>query len=228
LTLTGPQGNAELAYASIRQAIVEGRYQPGHRLVEQRIAEEFQLSRTPVREALRILEAEGLVVSERNKGSSVRNLTTGDLHDLYELRARLESLAAELAAGRAEPEHLATMQQSIMDFGAAVRSGRAGDLDATRRLNQANLAFHGAIAAAARHDRLHRMLARTVDVPLVFRAFREFNRVELERSALFHRLIHDAIAAGDPARAGRLMTEHILQGRDVLLAALGGDPKVAP
>lgn len=215
-----PQGNTELAYARIRQAIVEGRYGPGHRLIEQRIAEEFQLSRTPVREALRILDAEGLVVSERNKGATVRDVTTKDVRDLYALRSRLESLAAELAAERATEAHIAALGRAIVDYDAAARRGKAGSLESAQALNDANLAFHGTIVEAAQHSRLQRLLARTVDIPLVFRAFLEFNRLEIERSGLFHHLIRDAVVAREPERAGRLMIEHILQGRDVLLASL--------
>ncbi|HEX7163665.1 MAG TPA: GntR family transcriptional regulator [Trebonia sp.] len=221
--MTDPRGNTELAYASIRQAIVEGRYGPGYRLIEQRIAEEFQLSRTPVREAIRILDTEGLVVTERNKGATVRGISTRDVLDLYALRSRLESLAAEMAAGRATAAHIDRLDRSIVDFDAAVRRPDAGSLEGARALNQANLAFHSTIVEAADYDRLARMLARAVDIPLVFRAFREFNRVEVERSALFHHLIRDAVAAGEPDRAGRLMTEHILQGRDVLIANLTDD-----
>src|SRR5690349_24905529 len=81
------------AYDEVRAAIVENRYRPGQRLVEQRIAEELGLSRTPVREALRMLEAEGLVVSERNRGAMVRPLSSTEVVDLYGLRIRLESYA---------------------------------------------------------------------------------------------------------------------------------------
>ncbi len=92
---------AELAYEQVRAAIVENRYPPGQRLVEQRIAEELGLSRTPVREALRMLEAEGLVVSERNRGAMVRPLSATEVVDLYGLRIRLESYAVEVATERA-------------------------------------------------------------------------------------------------------------------------------
>src|SRR5689334_24083599 len=94
---TADSVGAAHAYAKVRQAIVENRYPPGHRLVEQRIAEELGLSRTPVREALRMLQAEGLVVSERNRGSMVRPLSETEIVDLYGLRIRLESYAVEMA-----------------------------------------------------------------------------------------------------------------------------------
>lgn len=207
------------AYARIRQAIVEGRYQPGQRLIEQRIAEEFSLSRTPVREALRRLEAEGLVHSEPNRGASVRDLSTDDLSDLYGLRARLEAYAAELAATRIEPAEVEALDAAIADFDAALRSD-ATDIETTRAISDANQRIHGTVLAAARHEHLAQLLERTVDIPLSFQAFRQFDRAETERSHLFHQLIRDAIVAGDASRASALMLEHVLQGRDVLVAHL--------
>jgi DNA-binding GntR family transcriptional regulator len=209
------------AYDQIRQSIVEGRYPPGSRLVEQRLAEQLALSRTPVREALRRLEAEGLVVSERNRGSVVRPVTARDVEDLYDLRVRLESLAAERAAERATAADLAALTQAVEDFDAAVPGAAGGDLDGVRRLAAANKRFHDGVLAAAGNHRLSRVLAGTVDLPLVFQALRRFGRPEHERSALFHRLVLEAIAAGAGDRAGRLMTEHVLQGRDALLAEMG-------
>ena len=96
---------------------------------------------------------------------------------------------------------------------------RAGDdgLDRARRLNDANRAVHDRIVVMARHPRLAAMLGRTVDIPLVFRAFQLFGTDELERSDLFHRLILDAIGQHDAVRAGQLMAEHIRQGLQTVL-----------
>lgn len=211
------QGNSEIAYTRIRQAIVEGRYYAGQRLIEQRIAEELDLSRTPIREALRILEAEGIIVSEPNKGSRVRSITAADLVDFYALRARLESLAAELAAERADAVDIRALNAAVTKFEEASTIGKLTSITSTRAINEANASFHGAVLAAARHNRLNRLLENAVDIPLVFRAFQRFDTARLKRSAVFHGLIRDAIASREPERAGRLMTEHILQGRDVLL-----------
>ena len=101
------------AYEQVRAAIVENRYAPGQRLIEQRLAAELGLSRTPVREALRILEAEGLVVSERNRGATVRPLSPTEVVDLYGLRIRLESYAAELAAERIADQELGALADAL-------------------------------------------------------------------------------------------------------------------
>lgn len=211
------KGTTRVAYAQIRRAIVEGRYRPGQRLVEQRIAEEFELSRTPVREALRQLEADGLVRHEANRGAAVRDVTVEEVADLYDLRARLEAYAAELAAERIEPPELDRLDAGIIAFGTALTGSWTDDLERLRAIDAANREVHDAIIGGAHHERLARLLERTVDVPLVFQAFRQFDRAQTERSHLFHQLIRDSIAAGDGQRASSLMAEHIKLGRDVLL-----------
>lgn len=221
----GTRGSTREAYELIRQAIVEGRYAPGQRLVEQRIADDLNLSsRTPAREALRMLESDGLVLTEPNRGAVVRSMTVDEIDDFYELRARLEGYAAELAAQRATPDQLDRLGEAIQQFEAAIARAATGAIDGIRRVNEANRAFHDTIIAAAGHERLTQLRIRTVDLPLVFEAFRRFQRPELERSNTFHRLIHDAIVSREPARAGRLMAEHIMQGRDVLKSDLASTP----
>ena len=211
---------AERAYEQVRAAIVENRYLPGQRLVEQRIAEELGLSRTPVREALRMLEAEGLVVSERNRGAIVRPLSATEVADLYGLRIRLESYAVEVATERATEAELGELLTAADAFGEIRRTVDVDTVEGLRLIHGANQGFHGAIIAAARHRRLATMLARTVDIPLVFQAFRTFGAAEIERSDTFHHLIVEAMCRRDPNRAAALMTEHIAQGRDAVLDAM--------
>jgi DNA-binding GntR family transcriptional regulator len=208
------------AYAQVRAAIVENRYPPGQRLVEQRIAEELGLSRTPVREALRMLEAEGLVVSERHRGAVVRPLSSTEVVDLYGLRIRLESYAVEVATERATEPELGELAGAADAFGQVRRSVDVDAIEGVRLLHEANRRFHDGVLAAARHHRLAAMMARTVDIPLVFQAFRTFGPDEIERSDTFHHLIVEAMCRRDAARAGGLMAEHIAQGRDAVLDAL--------
>jgi len=208
------------AYARVRAAIVENRYPPGHRLVEQRIAEELGLSRTPVREALRMLEAEGLVVSERNRGAMVRPLSSTEVVDLYGLRIRLESYAVEVATERATEAELGALVAAADAFSDVRRSVDVEAVEGVRQLHEANRRFHDGVLEAARHHRLTAMLPRTVDTPLVFQAFRTFGAAEIERSDTFHHLIAEAMCRRDANRAAALMTEHIAQGRDAVLDAM--------
>jgi len=205
-------------YEQIYRRIIEGVYRPGERLIEQRIAEELAVSRTPVREALVRLEGAGLVVNARHKGAMVRTLTREDIVDLYELRGVLEALAAKRAAERAGADELARLDEAIGDFDEAVMGSGPMSIDQLRATNAANRQFHETVLTAARHPLLGQLLSVTVDAPLVFQAFRRFDRSQSERSNLFHRLLRQAIGEHDGERAARLMTEHIDQGRDVLLA----------
>ena len=205
------------AYEQIRQAIVEGRYHAGQRLVEKNLGEEFEVSRTPVREALRMLESEGLVVSLPNKGSVVRPLSAQDIYDIYDLRVHLESLAAERAARDPHPDQLAVLEAANEDFAALLPSFTGDDLDVVRRIAAVNRRFHQGFIDMAGSWRLTQLLARTVDAVLVFQNFQSYEPAELERSLVFHQLIAQAIARRAPERAGHLIAEHILLGRDILV-----------
>lgn len=214
------------AYHQIRQGIVEGVYRPGERIVETRLADDLQLSRTPIREAIRMLQSEGLVHSLPNRGATVRALTAADIGDLYEVRGRLEALAGELAARRATKEQIDRLGASEAAFAAAVRHIDINDIEAIRTVFGLNDEFHGAMLEAAHNSRLTQTLIRTVDHPLVFQAFRHYNLAAMRRSSQFHRLIFEAIRAGEPARAANLVLEHVLQGRDQLLAVVGDSRSV--
>ena len=205
------------AYEQIRRAIVEGRYDAGQRLIEKNLGEEFELSRTPVREALRMLESEGLVVSLPNKGAVVRPLSSRDIYDIYDLRVSLESLAAERAARDPSPEQLALLEAANEEMALLLPSFEGDDLDIVRQIEAANHRFHQGFIDMADSWRLTQLLARTVHAVLVFQNFQSYERDELERSLLFHRLITQAIASREPTRAGNLTAEHILLGRDILV-----------
>jgi DNA-binding GntR family transcriptional regulator len=214
------QVGSEVAYDALRTAIIEGEFRPGERIIEQSVAADLRLSRTPVREAVRMLAADGLVIVTRHRGAIVRPLERADVLDLYELRARLESYAAELASSRAQEADIAEIETGIREFDAAMSRDDLDALDKTRLYSQANGRVHTAIIEASGHARLGHILASTVDAPLVFGAFREFSRAELERSNNFHKMIRDRIAEREPDRASALMYEHIMEGRDRILASL--------
>lgn len=214
------------AYHQIRRWIVEGHLRPDERLVEQRLAEELQLSRTPVREALRRLQSEGLVAFEPNRGARVRSLTVEGIADLYELRGRLEAMAAELAATRATAGELDRLADAHEAFASAADAARGGELDSIRSVSHRNDVFHLTLLEAAHHEHLTQALVRTVDHTLVFQAFRHYDVSGLERSVEFHGLLDAAVRRGEATRAGRLMHEHVLQGRDQLLAVVGDDGSV--
>jgi len=207
---------ADRAYEAIREDIAAGRYAPGQRLIEAEIAKRTGVSRTPVRQALRWLEREGVVEIEKRRGATMRALSAEQIADLYELRAQLESFACRLAARRVRNEDRDELQRLVHAFDIATREDESEDFVDVR---STNAALHRKIADMAHNPFLGIALDTTIENPLVLRAYQRFGRDELARSVLFHRLIVDAICNGEAERAGRLMAEHVLQAKDALVAA---------
>jgi len=164
-----------------------------------------------------MLESEGLVVSLPNKGAVVRPLSAQDVYDIYDLRVRLESLAAERAARDPSPEQLALLDAANEEMAALLPSFDGDDVDIVRQIEAVNHRFHQGFIDMADSWRLTQLLARTVHAVLVFRNFQSYTPDELERSLLFHRLIAQAIARQEASRAGNLTAEHIMLGRDILV-----------
>jgi DNA-binding GntR family transcriptional regulator len=207
--------SSQTAADDIARAIIEGRFEPGARLKEGELAETLGISRTPIREALLLLTAKGLVEMSPNRGARVRSYDESHLDDLYELRALLEGHVARLAARRADSAQQRTLDESCSRFDSLVEAG-----DDFPALVEENGRFHGTLVSAARDPRLAEMLATVVEVPLLYRAFTWYSPEQLRASGHFHRQIARAVKAGDGERAERIMKEHILDARDVLIARL--------
>jgi DNA-binding GntR family transcriptional regulator len=213
--------NASVAATElIRQAILDGRLDPGSRLKEEELARELGISRTPVREALLMLQAEGLIETTPNRGAVVRTHDAADLIDLYQLRALLEGYAARLAAARVSEEELGLLGDSCDRFDRI-----AGD--DIRQLVKENLGFHSAIHAAAGSPRLSGMVRRVIELPLVYRSYVWYSPDQKRISAHYHRQITNALRARDAERAELVMREHIFEARDLLVANLQ-DPDETP
>src|SRR5690242_14047148 len=113
---------AEEAADQIRDEILAGRLGQGERLVETRIAEALNISRGPVREAFKLLRAEGLVREERNRGTYVVSLSSSDIHEIYDLRAAIESRAAKLLARRGHPAEIDELKRALAELEEAAGS----------------------------------------------------------------------------------------------------------
>jgi len=206
--------NASVAATElIRNAIVEGRLEPGRRLKEEELARELGISRTPVREALLVLQAEDLVTATPNRGAVVRSHDAAELDDLYELRSLLEGHAARRAAERATPDQIEALRQSCERFAAIAHDDVAG-------LVRENLVFHDAILEYAGSARLASMVGKVIKLPLVYNSYRWYSPEQTRISTEAHRRIVSAFAAGDAAAAEQLMRDHVLDARRVLVARL--------
>jgi DNA-binding GntR family transcriptional regulator len=209
----GGRRSAEDAYRAIRDQILRGERAGGEWLREGDLAASLGVSRTPVREALRRLDAEGLVRHERNRGVQVASWSIHDLDEIFGLRSVLEPWGSALAAtsGLADLDQLGELADA-MD--AAAR-GRRPDLDEITRLNNQ---FHRAILTASGHGRLTQLVSSVVEVPLVWRTFSHYSPEAMRRSLAHHHEIVDALAAQDAAWAESVMRSHVRAARAALLS----------
>lgn len=201
----------------IRAAIVDGRLGPGERLKEEELARELGISRTPVREALLVLQTEGLIESAPNRGATVRSYDADDLDDLYQLRAVLEGFAARLAATRIADGEVAELRSSCDRF---VELRAADDV---AELVQENIRFHDIILGAARSERVRQLVRGVIQLPLVYRSYVWYSPEQKLISEHYHRQLTSALAARDAERAEIVMKEHVLEARDFLVSRLRED-----
>lgn len=209
-------------YSHIRDSIVSGKFAPGSRLGEVELAELTATSRTPVREALRQLEMEGLVEVLPNKGARVYEWTADDLDEIYDLRMTLEAMAAARAAKRISEKDVDRLSELCDLMEIAARGGAAQQLDLMAQLNDE---FHSIVRTAAASTRLMPMLGAVVQLPLVLRTFHRFAPADLTRSHAHHRDLVAALRAGDETWADSVMRAHVRSAKHVLLRSLKADER---
>jgi DNA-binding GntR family transcriptional regulator len=219
-------GLADEVAFRLQAAILDGEYPPGTHLNQDELCTRFGVSRTPVREALRKLQAQRLVDLIPNKGATVRTSTRAELVEVYVLRAELEGFAAQLAAERITDDALTRLegaQEAAESAVAALESGvidPRGDAQFDARIRAANETFHSVVNAAAGNTRLTQYVRDLQDVfpkDYVWRAvssIHESRVLNLEE----HAAISRALAAGDGATARKLMAAHIEHAGQLLIA----------
>lgn len=209
--------------------IVSGRIAAATVLRQEQLSERFGVSRTPIREALRRLSAQGLVSFVPNRGVRVRTLSRDELREAFLVRAELEGLATELAVGRMTPERLAELDAAEARFSdltlllrQRARSGEADNALAVEWM-QANYTFHDVIYAAAASpylEQLAKSARRTFVGQITWVAHAELDGL-YERNDREHRAIREAIAAGSAEGARTLAREHVLHSWELLDSILG-------
>ncbi|MGI8540563.1 MAG: GntR family transcriptional regulator [Rubrobacteraceae bacterium] len=205
----------------LREMILEGEYGPEERLIEEQLAELLGVSRTPVRQALTMLEAEGLIEIVPNRGAMVCSFGVDDVWDIYDLRAELEGYGARRAASRVTEEGLVVLR-GFVEEQEGIEAG-LDQGDEVRRLVSVNQRFHGEIVAVSGNRRLERLIRRTVQVPLMFKAFYWYTERERVISNHYHRQILTALEQRDGLRAEIVMRKHVYEGRDFVIEALKRD-----
>lgn len=195
----------------LRSRISCGKLAPGDRLVEQTLADEFGVSRIPVREALRLLESEGLIDTRPRSGVIVRTFNKEDLEHLFDVRAALEAEAFRLAAQRATPADILHLERLMEQTASEVGS------DNHAEVAKLNLAFHEAITQMARNPFLSSMLEPlTGQLGLLIGQSHEHERQLYEHSTLV-----EAIRNHDPDLASAAAFTHVRRSRTRALAHFG-------
>jgi DNA-binding GntR family transcriptional regulator len=185
-----------LAAESIRDMILSGRLSPGDRLIEERLTEELGISRPPLREALRLLQQEGLIENRPRRGSVVATLTDQDVFEIFTLRTALERLAVELGVPVRDPERLEVCRSALKRMEECAREeDRAGIVTNA-------YAFHASIVALAGHRRLNESYAAVQRQLILCMArnlyTREHEYEDLVTHVARHRHLLDVIETGDP------------------------------
>jgi DNA-binding GntR family transcriptional regulator len=194
----------------IRQGIADGRWAPGARLVERELADEFAVSRVPVREALQMLQREGFIELLPRRGAVVRQLTPAVVSDLFDIRQALEVLAARQAAERIDEDGLSRL------FTVLEEGRRAIAADDHAASGSANTAFHEAIIDLAGNEPLRDLLEPLSGrLKWLLRQTTDYPRVQAEHEQLFA-----ALAARDAELAGAVALSHVRASRHMVLDAV--------
>ena len=193
----------DVVFNTLRKAILRGELKPGERLMEIQLANKLGVSRTPIREAIRKLELEGLVLMIPRKGAEVAQITEKNMQDVLEVRKALEELSVQLACERITPEQVEEMKMAAEDFRKVLKSG-----DVTK-IAEADVKFHDIIFDATNNQRLITLLNNLREQMYRFRV--EY----LKQKECYPQLLeeHDKLIAlisgGNVEEACEIMGRHI-------------------
>ena len=201
----------DVVFNTLRQAILRGEFKPGERLMEIQLANKLGVSRTPIREAIRKLELEGLVIMIPRKGAEVADITEKSLRDVLEVRKALEELAVKLACERITEEEIQELKDAADAFQKIL-----SEKDITK-IAEADEAFHDVIFKSTGNDRLIQLLNSLREQMYRYRL--EYLKREEYHPQLLeeHQQIIDRITRKDQSEAAELIDRHIGNQVDVML-----------
>lgn len=193
----------DVVFNTLRQAILKGELKPGERLMEIQLADRLGVSRTPIREAIRKLELEGLVVMIPRKGAEVAKITEKDLKDVLEVRCALEELAVELACAKITASQVEELKNCMNEFNELI-----GKKDVTA-LAEKDEQFHDIIFAATNNDRLVQLLNNLREQMYRYRV--EYLKDSNAHGMLIeeHQAIVQNLESGNVAEAKKIINDHI-------------------
>lgn len=193
----------EIVYEELKREILVGEIAPGTRMMEIELADEMGVSRTPVREAIRKLEKEGLVTIEPRKGAYASDVSIKDMVDVLEVREDLEAMAAALAAQRVTEDEKKALLDATLEYQKAVESEQTEDII------RCDEGFHQLIVNCSGNKTLIQLFSQVQELALRFRYlyYDDFSRYE--RMPLEHREIEEAILSGNFEEARVAAGEHV-------------------
>jgi DNA-binding GntR family transcriptional regulator len=212
----------DVVFFTLRQAILKGELEPGERLMEMQLAEQLGVSRTPIREAIRKLELEGLVLMIPRRGAIVAKITEKDLRDVLEVRASLERLSTNLACERIQDDAIEELRQAQEAFKEALE----GD-DITLQA-QRDVEFHDVIYKATGNLRLIQMLNNLREQMYRYRL--EYLKYDLAHQTLIeeHEAMIDAISKRDKDTATDIIVRHVYNQELTVLKKLQNEGDIIP
>lgn len=193
----------DVVFNTLRQAILTGELKPGERLMEIHLANRLGVSRTPIREAIRKLELEGLVTMVPRKGAEVAQITEKSMQDVLEVRRSLDALSAELACERITKEEEEALKKACQDFEDAVKTKD------TRQIARADVALHDIIAKATGNQRLIQLINNLAEQMYRYRFEYIKDVSQHEKIIAEHRIIYESIVKKDKEAAANIAKIHI-------------------
>jgi DNA-binding GntR family transcriptional regulator len=204
--IAAPPSMSALAAEALREMVLSGDLRPGDRVIENRLTEELGVSRPPLREAMKVLEQEGLIVQVPRKGAVVAPVTPHDIYEIVSLREEIEQIAVRLGVPVRSQERLDRLRRAFADLEAAAEEGEGAP-----RVVEASFAFHLAIVGLAGHRRLEDVY-RSLSLQMrMCMAMNRRARAEIEtarQDAARHRPLMDLVEAGDVAGMAHTLAHH--------------------
>ena len=202
----------EMVYEELKMQILKGTIVPGTRLMEVDLAEDMGVSRTPIREAIRKLEKEGLVTIEPRRGAYASQISTKDKVEILEVRQNMEGLAAAFAATRISPEQLTELKQTSENYNKAVANGNMEDMI------KYDTRFHRIIVESCNNKVLVTMIEQLQELVLRFRYIYYDNFRRAENMPSEHKVILEAIEKGDIETARQAADIHIDRLKQLIIS----------
>ena len=204
----------DVVFNTLRQEILTGKLKPGERLMEIHLADKLGVSRTPIREAIRKLELEGLVIMIPRRGAEVAQITLKSLEDVMEVRRALDVLAIELACERMNEEAMSSLFQAYENFAVAVKTRD------TRKIAAADVAFHDIIVQSTGNARLIQLVSNLSEQMYRYRFEYLKDATSHEMLQREHKEMYESILRKDKVSAADVVRKHIDNQQEAIIRQL--------